>query len=829
MRALHWMMPIGFATLIAVAGCGGDDETGGNGGSTTSSGTGGSTSSGTGGTGGSTSSGTGGSTSSGTGGSTSSGTGGSTSSGTGGTGGTGGQGGSCVAPDVPSTPAPADAATDVDPDATTSVSWADSAGADTYDVYFSDTCPPPSYPDAAFQTVNAATLDALTLAINSSYCWQVVAVSADPSCYAEGPVWGFDTGCNDAVAGPPDVISGDALYQPGTTAGTYPLTFSEDVYDVAANVAWTPVIGTGTMDAVNQIDGQNYDVDFSGVADGDLYTLTIDTGVTDFCGNAVVAQVDIAISILDSGLTCAQATDLTFQTFPYTLTGTFDDDPAEGGSCDATPTNAVWFSYTAPNAGWYDISAVNNTSTGAWSRLAVFDGTGCSPLGSELECVTTTNKTPATQVYLSQGQSVLILFHTDGDSYTMVDPEITIAEITFASGEECSTPIDLSSETFPYTATGTFDYELAAGGSCDATPTNMVWFSYTPANSDWYSISATNATSTNAFSRLAVWEGDTCDPHDTQIACVTASSKSATATPLYLTQGVTYLIAFYTDGNSYTMVDPEITIATVAAPNAGEVCLTSVDVSAEAFPYTLTGTFDYDGPGGSCDTTANNMVWFDYTPSSSDWYSVSSTNATATAASSRLVVWEGGGCAPLGPEVSCVAVSGKTATASPLYLTQGQTYLIGFYTSGETYTMVDPQITITTTAPPLPGEMCISAVDLSAETFPYSLTGTFTNDGPGGSCDATATNIVWYTYTPTVTQDYTISGVNYTGTLAYSRLAIFETASCNPYGAQVACVTSSNKTPSTTVTLTQGVTYLIAFYTDGESYTMIDPDITITP
>jgi hypothetical protein len=45
----------------------------------------------------------------------------------------------------------------------------------------------------------------------------------------------------------------------------------------------------------------------------------------------------------------------------------------------------------------------------------------------------------------------------------------------------------------------------------------------------------------------------------------------------------------------------------------------------------------------------------------------------------------------------------------------------------------------------------------------------------------------------------------------------------------VACATSSNKTPSTTVTLTQGVTYLILFYTDGDSYTMIDPSITITP
>jgi hypothetical protein len=252
-------------------------------------------------------------------------------------------------------------------------------------------------------------------------------------------------------------------------------------------------------------------------------------------------------------------------------------------------------------------------------------------------------------------------------------------------------------------------------------------------------------------------------------------------------------------------------------------------VSAETFPYQLTGTFGVDGLGGTCDTTANNMVWFSYTPSSSDWYSVSATNATGTSAGSRLVVWEGSSCAPLGAELSCVSATGKTATASPVYLVQGETYLIGFFTNGETYTMIDPTITIATTAPPLPGEMCVSSVDLSAVTFPYQLTGTFGNDAVGGSCDTTATNIVWYTFTPTVTQSYTISAVNYTATNAWSRLAIFETASCSPYGAQVACATSSNKTPSTTVTLTQGVTYLILFYTDGDSYTMIDPSITITP
>ena len=56
---------------------------------------------------------------------------------------------------------------------------------------------------------------------------------------------------------------------------------------------------------------------------------------------------------------------------------------------------------------------------------------------------------------------------------------------------------------------------------------------------------------------------------------------------------------------------------------------------------------------------------------------------------------------------------------------------------------------------------------------------------------------------------------------------MFATNACNPYGTQQACVTTTNKLASTSLTLTAGTTYLIMFYTNGSTYTMVNPQITI--
>jgi hypothetical protein len=738
-------------------------------------------------------------------------------------------GGSCPnPPGAPAGPTPADGATGVAA-ATTSVDWADATGATSYAVYLSTSCPPPAYPGAGFTTVTASTRTGLALVAGASYCWQVIAIDG-AGCTTAGPVWDFQTGgtCSDPVAGAPTVTSTDASYPIGTTSDTYALRFSEPVHDVAASLVWTPLTGSGTMQ-VTPVDATTYTVAFAGVADGDRYRLTIGTGVTDDCGHPLAAAVNRIITIAapaPPGSTCADAVDVTGATFPYQLTGTFDDDPATGGTCDTTPTNAVWFKYTPTAAGTYTISVENDTTTNAYSRLAMFSGTSCSPLGTELGCLTQSGTSLVAEASLAAGTTYLILFHTDGDGFTMVNPSLTITKQTTGAGEFCSTAADVSGVTFPYQLAGTFSQDPASGGSCDSSPTNAVWFSYTPAATGYYTVAATNHTGTTAYAVLAVFAGAACSPLGTQLACVTASGKTASTT-VALTAGTTYLVLFHTDGNSYTMVDPSISI-TAQTGGAGEFCATPADVSSATFPYSLTGTFNDDPtPGTSCVTAPANAVWFKYTPATTGYYGLSATNHTTTNAYSRMAVFQGAGCSPYGAELTCFSASSKTA-ATELYLAGGSPYLILFHTDGLSYTMVNPEITITHPSYAA-GERCGTAADVTGQTFPHTLTGTFTDDpATGGTCDSSPTNAVWFTYTPATTRSYTIQVENQTTTTAFSRLAVFQTAACAPYGTQLACVTASSKTASTTQPLTQGVTYLILFHTDGPTYTMVNPILTIS-
>jgi hypothetical protein len=735
-------------------------------------------------------------------------------------------------PDAPASPVPPNGAVVVDAAELTSLSWGAAAGATEYAVYLGTECPPPAYPDPAYQIVTDPTLAGLTLDYDVSYCWKVVAL-ATAGCFTAGPTWGFTTAewvCPDPVAGPPTVISGDAAYAPGTTSGTYVLTFSEPVQNVATNLTWNQVTGTGTLGAVTMTSPTTAEVAFSGVADGDRYTLTVRTGITDTCGNAMSTPMAIAISIRSPaapGSLCTEAVDVTDATsFPVTLTGTFDDDPAVGGSCDTTPTNAVWFTYTPLVDGAYRITTTNATTTSAYSRLAVFEGTSCAPYGAQLACGVASGKTITQSVFLTAGTPYLILFHTDGTSYTMVNPSISIATFVPGPGDFCSTAIDLSAQPFPFTATGTFAEDPGVAGSCDTSPANAAWFTYSPPTTGSYRITASNGTSdTYTYSRLAVFEGPSCAPLGTQLACATTSTAQASAR-VDLVQGASYRIAFFTDGDSYTMVNPTITIAEIV-PVPGDSCLFPVDVTDATFPHRVTGTFEMDPTfTASCVTgSPTNAVWYTYTPADTGRYLVQATNATTTYAFSRLVVFDSAACAPVGTELACVTNSSKSASAE-VDLVAGAPVMIAFYTDGESYTMVDPTLTIAAYATG-PGATCAEPDDVSAVTFPYLLEGVFADDATsGGSCDTTPTNAVYFSFTPDQTELYDIEVENGTGTGA-TRVAVFESLACGTLGTQVACTIGASGSSQAVATLQAGTAYLIMAYTDGASSAMVNPTITI--
>ncbi len=267
----------------------------------------------------------------------------------GGGGANGGSGACADAPDDPTTPSPADGTTDVDWTTVTAVGWANVSEAAHYVIYFGTTCPAPSYPDMPYTVVADSELTDLVLLQNTEYCWRVLPFD-DAGCYTKGPAWSFETHCEDLSPGAPTVTSGDETLPPGSGSGSYTLTFSEDVVEVEPNLDWAAVTGSGTLDSVTELAPDTYEVEFSGIATGDAYVLSVNTGVTDLCGNPLGSAVDIDITVL--------AADIYSESFVGGMTPDLQ--------CTA------WQSYRAALSGPYTLVTIRGT----------YDPTGVSCSGS---------------------------------------------------------------------------------------------------------------------------------------------------------------------------------------------------------------------------------------------------------------------------------------------------------------------------------------------------------------------------------------------------------------------------------------------------------------
>lgn len=154
-------------------------------------------------------------------------------------------------------------------------------------------------------------------------------------------------------------LSASALAAPesgGVSTVTINLTSG---YSLAAgDVSLTPVTGAGTLDATsfNQLNSSTYEVDITGVAVGDEYTLSV-TGGTDTCGTTLTGgNITISVQNLpDSTGTCP---------LPPTLPNNY----SLGETCSSTPTNST--QGTAADTGFvlsqpgdaFSISNIYNTS-----------------------------------------------------------------------------------------------------------------------------------------------------------------------------------------------------------------------------------------------------------------------------------------------------------------------------------------------------------------------------------------------------------------------------------------------------------------------------------
>jgi hypothetical protein len=92
----------------------------------------------------------------------------------------------CIPPPAASAPSPADGSTNQP--ITSTLDWADSPGASSYDVYFGTTTSP-----LFVANVAVSTYDPGPLVEGTTYYWKIVAYDAGGTCSSTSPVWSFTT------------------------------------------------------------------------------------------------------------------------------------------------------------------------------------------------------------------------------------------------------------------------------------------------------------------------------------------------------------------------------------------------------------------------------------------------------------------------------------------------------------------------------------------------------------------------------------------------------------------------------------------------------------
>lgn len=138
------------------------------------------------------------------------------------------------------------------------------------------------------------------------------------------------------------------------------------------------------------------------------------------------ATLDGSVSLLSAelGNSCQTPYDLSAASFPATIPGGFACESLVEDPCIAY--NVAWFSYVPVSTAPYGITVVNAGDVDT-AHLAVFEGDGCSPLGTQIACGERPGSITGTTATLTNGASYRIAFSVTPDSAPTEDLEVTVA------------------------------------------------------------------------------------------------------------------------------------------------------------------------------------------------------------------------------------------------------------------------------------------------------------------------------------------------------------------------------------------------------------------
>jgi len=485
-------------------------------------------------------------------------------------------------------------------------------------------------------------------------------------------------------------------HQISSAAGTY-----LGVWESAACSPHGDLLQCSTYDAPNQAP-----VNF--VA-GKTYLIAIQTNQS----SIVDPVIDIQPKTLADGDACQKPIDVTGSSFPLPITGNFKAALTKPGSCGWKYSN-LWLKYTAATSGWHEFKLTNGDTTSSMS-LAVLSG-NCDSL-SELVCKKLYSNVVGSFAELTAGSSYLVGMATSNGTDSILNPTVSITPVVSGPGDACSKAIDLTGTSFPHQVSGEFLSELQEGASCQYWENNMAWFKFTPSTSGWHDLSVKSDDAT-ARLEMSLWDGIACNPHDSVLTCGGGATTSSVSAPVNLLAGKAIMFAVGTQSGTQRNLNPTIDLKP-KTHDAGQVCATAIDLSAATMPFAIPASLNlHEEPTTACASQASNQAWFRFAPPSDGWYEVTVTHSANVAVG--VAVYDGNGCNPKGPELSCDLDFSLSRTR--VWMKQGSSYNILAHANTSS-PWAGGTVSIKPSAPGVPGDSCVA---------PATVASTNHQTGPNG-------------------------------------------------------------------------------------------------
>ncbi len=530
------------------------------------------------------------------------------------------------------------------------------------------------------------------------------------------------------------------------------------------------------------------------VFQGNVYTIRVGTG----SATATTRDIPLNFTISFQGAilndTCATARNITNE-LPFSRLLANADASSDGDIAGCDVNNDVWYTYTASANG-----VLTFTETGSQgAEWGAYEGTDCNNLVNLLCTTTELNQS----IPVTMGQTYKLRIGYDGigtgSASTSTALNFTIDFFAAPTNDECSGAIVLD---IIFGGIETIDARGAANDAdidCNGTAveaTAGVWYTFTTGLDPL--ILNINESST-ATAATQFYTGSCGGLNTVPGSCSTTQNRFQA-----LEANTTYYMILATSSATRPTVPFSFAYFSAVAP-ANDQCSGATVLDPNSFPQ----SFSVDASSLSNDTSdcpipnIRSGHWFQMTATATAPLVINGTTTPDT----DVAVYQANDA--MSPSCSNVTfISCPTALPTVVSVVAGETYyfLVGDNTSTTTQLTGFFNTTFEFGVAPA-NDLCADAIAVTSLPFNDLQLAAFATDDTPSTCSANFFNGIWYSFVPSVSDDYFLSE----GSTINAIITVYSAPAVDPCNnlSEVACIASGTSPENGFATLTAGTLYYI--------------------